>query len=89
MGSVHKAKTEMMSRNYFALIEILERWEERLGDISEESGLNEGYESREAYEATQVSNKRYLSCLDRLSSELNRMIRGGGRTTRALTNSAS
>lgn len=38
---------------------------------------------------TQVSNKRYLRCLNRLSSELNCMIRGGGRIARALTNSAS
>jgi hypothetical protein len=51
VGSIHKAKTEMMSRNYFALIEILDRWEERLGDISEESVHNEGYDSCEAYEA--------------------------------------
>lgn len=51
VGSVHKAKTEMMSRNYFARIEILERWEERLGDISDESIHNEGYDSREAYMA--------------------------------------
>lgn len=50
VGSVHKAKTEMMSRNYFALIEVLERWEERLGDVSDESVHNEGYDSREDYE---------------------------------------
>ncbi len=51
VGSVHKAKTKMISPEYFALIEIIERWEEELGDISEESVYNEGYDSREAYEA--------------------------------------
>ena len=47
--SVHLAKTKMLSREHFAKLYIFDRWEERLGDISEESVRNEGYNSKEEY----------------------------------------
>jgi hypothetical protein len=52
VGSIQKAKTMMLSKDYFALLEILERWEERLGDISAQSVYNEGYDSQEEYFAS-------------------------------------
>lgn len=52
VGSIQKAKTVMLSKDYFALLEILERWEERLGDISDQSIYNEGYDSRDEYFAS-------------------------------------
>ena len=47
--SIHLAKTKMLSKEYFAKLYIFDRWEEILGDISEESAWNEGYSSREEY----------------------------------------
>ncbi len=59
VGSIHKAKTKMLSPEYFAELEILRRWEECLGDISEKSIHNEGYDSREQYVAVwEEINKR-------------------------------
>jgi len=52
VGSIQKAKTVMFSKDYFALLEILERWKERLGDISDQSIYNEGYDSRDEYFAS-------------------------------------
>jgi hypothetical protein len=47
--STHFAKTKMLSREHFAKLYISDRWEERLGDISEEDAQAEGYHSREEY----------------------------------------
>jgi hypothetical protein len=47
--STQLAKTKMLSKEHFAKLYIWDRWEERLGDISEESARNEGYKSREEY----------------------------------------
>ena len=49
VGTVHLAKTRMLSTEYFARLEILAVYQERLGDISEEDAIAEGYPSREAY----------------------------------------
>jgi len=49
VGSIHLAKTKMLSKEYFARLEILAVYQERLGDISEEDAQAEGYPSREAY----------------------------------------
>ena len=48
-GSNQKCKLKMMSRNYFALIRILEVYQERLGDISPVDAIAEGYSSPEAF----------------------------------------
>jgi len=49
VGTVHLAKTRMLSTEFFARLEILAVYRERLGDISEEDAIAEGYPSREAY----------------------------------------
>jgi len=49
VGTVHLAKTRMLSTEFFARLEILAVYRERLGDISEKDAIAEGYPSREAY----------------------------------------
>ena len=49
VGTVHLAKTRMLSKEYFARLEILAVYQERLGDISEEDARAEGYPSRAEY----------------------------------------
>jgi hypothetical protein len=48
-GSIHLAKQKMISREYFARLEILDVYKERLGSISEQDALSEGYSSSIAY----------------------------------------
>jgi hypothetical protein len=48
-GAVHKAKTLLYSRDYFALIRITAVRKERLGDISLEDVRREGYDNLEAF----------------------------------------
>ncbi len=52
VSSIQKAKTMLLSKDCFALLEIIERWEERLGDISDQRIYNEGYDSRDEYFAS-------------------------------------
>jgi hypothetical protein len=47
--STHLAKTKMLSKEHFAMLYIWNRWEERLGDITEADARAEGYNSREEY----------------------------------------
>lgn len=49
VGTVHLAKTQMLSTEYFAKLHITARREERLGDITDQGARDEGYESRAAY----------------------------------------
>jgi uncharacterized protein YqfB (UPF0267 family) len=42
VGSVHLAKTQMLSEYYFAKLRILKVEKQRLGDISEEDAMKEG-----------------------------------------------
>ena len=49
VGSVHLAKTKMLSKEYFAKIKILDVYQERLINITEEGARREGYPSRAAY----------------------------------------
>jgi len=42
IGSVHLAKTKMLSKEYFAKLMILDVWKERLGDITEADAQAEG-----------------------------------------------
>ena len=58
--SKHLAKTKLLSKEYFARLYIVDRREERLGDISEEDANAEGYSSREEYLAkfAEINAKR-------------------------------
>ena len=49
VGSIHLAKTRMLSPEHFARLRILARWEQHLGDITDEGARREGYNSREEY----------------------------------------
>jgi hypothetical protein len=42
-GSIHLAKLKMLSRDFFAKLEVLDVYQERLIDISEEDARAEGY----------------------------------------------
>ncbi len=41
-GSVHLAKTEMISKQFFARLRVLEVYQERLGDMTEQDAWEEG-----------------------------------------------
>jgi len=47
-GRVYKARTDYTT-NYFAKILVLSTWQEHLLDISQESVLAEGYQTKEEY----------------------------------------
>ena len=49
VGSIHLAKRKMLFKEYFARLEILAVYQERLGNISEEDAQAEGYPSKAAY----------------------------------------
>ncbi len=42
VGSIHRAKTQMLSKDYFALLKILNVYKERLWDIDEAGARAEG-----------------------------------------------
>ena len=62
VGSIQKAKLKMFSKDSFAHIRILGVWQERLGDISEESVWAEGYDTLEEYKGVleRVNKRRHL-----------------------------
>ena len=49
VGSIHLAKTKMLSKEFFAKLEILSVHKEKLGAISERDARAEGYPSVLAY----------------------------------------
>ncbi len=49
VGSTQKAKTELLSKQYFAQLKILEVRQEKLGDITKQDALEEGGYSLESY----------------------------------------
>jgi len=49
VGSIHLAKTKMLSTEHFAKLRILSRRVELLGDITDAGAKSEGYASREEY----------------------------------------
>jgi hypothetical protein len=65
VGAVHLAKTEMLSKDYFAKLKILRVWQEELGEISESDAKAEGYASRKEYFAVFIEiNKIEVVKLD-------------------------
>lgn len=48
-NSIQKAKTQMLSKDWFAKIKILHMWIETLEQISDAGILAEGYQTREEY----------------------------------------
>jgi len=49
VGATHLAKTKMLSKDFFAKVEIVRVFQETLGDISESDAKAEGYSSVEGY----------------------------------------
>ena len=49
VGKVHLAKTEMLSKEFFAKLKILRVWQEKLMIITDQDAIAEGYLSRETY----------------------------------------
>jgi len=43
VGAIHLAKTQMLSKEYFAKLKIIRVWKEPLGDISQQDAIEEGY----------------------------------------------
>ncbi len=50
--SVHLAKTEMLSKQFFASIRVLEVYQERLGDMTEQDAWEEGGYTLDEYKET-------------------------------------
>lgn len=50
-GRIYLAKTELLSRDWFARLEILDLRKERLGDITPDSVHAEGYDRIEDFQA--------------------------------------
>lgn len=68
--SIHLAKTEMLSKRYFAKILIEKCWIEKLGEITEEGAIREGYPTRKEYLnaffiINKISNKHQESWLEK------------------------
>lgn len=49
VGSIHLAKTKMLSKEYFAKLPIERVWRELLGDISKKDAIAEGYKDGNDY----------------------------------------
>jgi len=49
VGTIHLAKTKMLSKEYFARLEILAVYPEAILNISEEDARAEGHSSKDAY----------------------------------------
>jgi len=49
IGSIHMAKTQMLSTEYFAKLKITQVKTEKIGDISEADSIKEGYKNKEDY----------------------------------------
>lgn len=49
IGSVHKAKLKMLSKDYFAILYINKVWQQNLLDITESQAWNEGGYTKPEY----------------------------------------
>lgn len=49
IGSTQLAKTQMLSKDYFAKLTIVAVWQEKLGEITDDGAKREGYPNRELY----------------------------------------
>ena len=49
VGSIHLAKIRMLSKEFFAKLQITAVYTERLGDISTEDAIAEGYPNKNSY----------------------------------------
>jgi hypothetical protein len=49
VGAIHLAKTKMISKEFFAKLLITDVYTERLGDISLEDAIAEGYPDKNSY----------------------------------------
>ncbi len=45
VGGVYKAKLKMLDKKYFAKIKVTKLFKQRLGDMTEEDAIKEGYKS--------------------------------------------
>ena len=52
VGSVQLAKTQMISKAYFARLKVLAVYQERLGDMTEQDAYDEGGYTLEGYKET-------------------------------------
>jgi hypothetical protein len=59
VGSIHKAKTALFSKDYFASVIITDMRRERLGDITIEDAIKEGYDDLHCYIDAWIKNKGY------------------------------
>jgi hypothetical protein len=67
VGSIHLAKTQMLSKDFFAKLEILDVCQEHILNISEDDAMAEGYPTKHAYLAAFCRiNKMQYGDLDNL-----------------------
>jgi hypothetical protein len=59
VGSIHKAKTKLFSKNYFASIIITDLRREKLGAITIEDAMKEGYDDLQSYREAWRKNNGY------------------------------
>ena len=69
VGSIHLAKTKMLSKDYFARLKICGLAAERLGDISEDDAQAEGYPSvfvylKEFQKINKIPDKDFVGMLN-------------------------
>ncbi len=49
IGGIYKCKLQMLSKEYFAKIEVIKMWREYLDECSEEDAIKEGYGTKAEY----------------------------------------
>lgn len=61
-GSIHKAKTQMLSKTYFAKLKIIKSQERPLGDLTAQDARKEGYPTIDSYlrELVRINHEKIL-----------------------------